>query len=152
MKTLNNCTKTTEKLLLVLALVLLALVARSEEKLPTIEQIEAWQIPCEHIENGCIEYALGLAVVLHEKGIPARLVVYGRGTVHAVVLFELQGKTYLIDNETDKANRVKGKNDLQRVQSFDGLAVCLKEPSTAYGPEVAVYLVHLAKARAEGKY
>lgn len=125
--------------------------ARAAQPL-TPKQIAAWKIPCEKIPYGCLEYAICLNAVLLDKGIPSRVVAYHYGEVdgHAVVLFELNGKTYLIDNETDSAHVVKGANDLERVRSFDRAAVGLVAPH--YGAEAMVYLLKLETARAKYHY
>jgi len=137
-------------LILILAWLTVNLNARAAAPVAvTPKQIAAWKIPCEKVPCGCIEYAICLNYVLFQKGIPSRMVGYHYGGVggHVVVLFELGGKNYLIDNETDKAHVVTGSNDLERIQSFDSDAVGVVVPN--YGPEAALYLEHLAAARAK---
>jgi len=86
----------------------------------------------------CVPFARDACAVLREIGIPAQRVVYkwvrpdGSSGYHAIVLYNICGREYIVENFAAAPKEVWGDSLLAKVQFFDCLAVSarLEEPIT----------------------
>lgn len=146
-----------ELVALILGLVLLAMTAQgasAPDRPITAAGVSSWQITGERENGRCYTYAIALQLRLQEAGIPARIVgAYwkGKATGHAVVLFWIGGKCFLIDNERDQAMPVTGKSDLKRVRCYNrSIARVESSPETALsGTEMVLFMGGLMPAVTE---
>lgn len=153
---MKNTTKQ-EILIVILALIYMwALGAKGAEL--TAKDVAKWNIPGEREKGQCLTYAFCLNIVLAEHGIKSRIVgcdYDSESEGHAIVLFELSGKTYFIDNERDTAIAVKGRNDLARVRRvLSNVDSVRNEDPAKFVPakDALLFLVVLEEARTQGKF
>lgn len=109
-----------KKILVILILAAIRTMVCGAELTP--KEVGKLKIPGEKVLNSCFLYAWELNGKLADNGMESRVIKYthSKGTkAHAVLLFSSKGKEYIIDNELDRAIRVRGTTDLEKVKSFD---------------------------------
>lgn len=85
------------------------------------------------VKGQCLPYARALYNALSKQEVECARVTYrwNKGTktgLHAVVIYKLKGKVFVMDNESTFPTRVKGDTDLALIKSFDRLAVGMVHP------------------------
>lgn len=91
------------------------------------------QFPGAYVYNHCLEYSLAVEDFLRDMRIPCTRVEYfwldvaSRSLgVHSVVVFRLNEKHYVVENEGATPVEVCGDNLLDLIQSFDSNVIYLR--------------------------
>lgn len=126
-------------------LLIFCLIAVTQCSALTPKEVSKFKIPGQRSQDQCLQYAFCLNYLLFTKGVESRAVAYAwsKHSSHAVVLFQLAGQWYLIENEHDTAVSVSGRTDLERIQCFDARASSVRVGSELTGAEMTAYLFKL---------